>query len=221
MPNITKSNSAIILADAPNSIDEFLNIYKNNQTYLIALDGAANKLAEKNVIPNVILGDFDSISKSTQSFFVANNVQFVEAYDQSKTDLEKAIEFCDNSNIKKIEIYNALGGRNDHSIGNISFLKKYFNKKRPIKICSYVDYLELFSNENIEIIGPIDANIGFFGFPNAVISTKGLRYDVEKYALELGNSESVANSLSETKAVASISGFCLISYSLKSKIKRL
>lgn len=208
---------AAILANAPASIKSFLDYYRRSEPYLIALDGVSNKLVNCGVVPDVILGDFDSINERTREFFSSRGVKFVDAFDQSRTDLEKAILYCDGVGFEHIEIYNALGGRSDHSIGNVSFLKKYFNKRRPIRICADEDKIEFVSGD-IEIRGEIGSNIGFFGFPHAIVSTKGLSYDMIDYVISVGETESVSNSLANCTATAAISGNCLISYANKINI---
>ena len=66
---------------------------------IIATDGAANLLSEHGINPHYVIGDLDSINND-------NDYNVIETPDQSKTDLEKALDWCiDNNylNLSKVE----------------------------------------------------------------------------------------------------------------------
>jgi len=63
--------------------------------YIIAVDGGANELRRRGIIPNVIIGDMDSISQSTLNYFKDKGVKVVTyPHEKDETDLELALVYA-------------------------------------------------------------------------------------------------------------------------------
>lgn len=95
--------------------------------YIICADGGANFAKEINVVPNIILGDMDSITKETAAFYKDINVKTFSAR-KDETDTELAIIHAIEIGAKKVTLLGALGSRMDHSLGNIYLLKRIVNE---------------------------------------------------------------------------------------------
>ena len=63
----------------------------NKATSILACDGAANILVEKGYIPDIIIGDLDSLSDENKTKY--NNRIMIEE-NQSQNDLRKAINYA-------------------------------------------------------------------------------------------------------------------------------
>ncbi|MHB1220857.1 MAG: motility associated factor glycosyltransferase family protein, partial [Gammaproteobacteria bacterium] len=135
----------IIIADGEFlSTDFILNATKNK--IIIALDGAADRLADLNIKPHVILGDFDTINpipwgiqktysemgEDDQPYFNQDNIHIVPAKNQQYTDLQKAIHYCNLHQAASITIICAMGGRLDHHEGNLRILRSAYRPNRSI-----------------------------------------------------------------------------------------
>jgi len=94
--------------------------------YLICADGGANYARELNLIPDIIIGDMDSITAETRVFF--KTIKF-ESYPSKKdeTDTELAITHAIKMGADKVIILGGLGSRMDHSLGNIYLLKRFID----------------------------------------------------------------------------------------------
>lgn len=70
-----------------------INVAKNTleteHEYIIAADGGANYCVEKNITPDIIIGDGDSITSQTKAYF--SDVPQQYSSDQHTTDLAKAL----------------------------------------------------------------------------------------------------------------------------------
>ncbi len=104
----------------------------NNDDMIICTDSGADHARALGITPNIIIGDFDSITKDTQAFFEANKtVKSIHDPDQYSTDLEKALNWITldaklgEHAHPEITIYAALGGRFDHQMANILVLERY------------------------------------------------------------------------------------------------
>ena len=79
---IKKNISVVLNGQIPR--DKSLIQRISSSDYIIAVDGSVNQLNKLNILPNVVIGDFDSIKSFNDS-----NVELIKANDQSKTDFRK------------------------------------------------------------------------------------------------------------------------------------
>jgi len=150
----------------------------NQSNFIISCDGATDTLISKGYIPNLIIGDLDSISDINKIKY--KNI-IIKLSDQSKNDLRKALDYVNNTNINNISIIGASGKREDHTIGNIFSLINY--KNLIIKL--YTDFgvftciheskkIESFKGQKISLFSP-DSNIK--------INSKHLKYNINQKGL--------------------------------------
>jgi thiamine pyrophosphokinase len=178
----------------------------------IVLDGAACLLEKRHLFPSVLMGDFDSIDPHLLDRWERAGIPHMRCEDQDHTDLEKAIRFAISRGAKDIVILNALGGRMDHTLANIFFLKKYVQRSLRMVICDGTQYIECLHNETRELIAPAGSYCGFFGMPRATVTSKGLKYEMKNFPIRLGGQESVANEFCSNTAKIAVRGTCLASY---------
>ncbi len=90
---------------------------------IICCDGAILKLLEHtNLQADYIVGDMDTLDAINQKKF--HNI-IIHNPDQQTNDQTKAFKFALNLNPTHISILGATGGREDHTLGNISLLAEY------------------------------------------------------------------------------------------------
>ncbi|MEN3042248.1 MAG: thiamine diphosphokinase [Fervidobacterium sp.] len=95
---------------------------------IIAADGGAEELRRRNVLPNVIIGDLDSISDTTLEYFENKGVRIqVYPHEKDETDLELAINYAFKHGATEIEILNWQGERVDMILAMIGLISKYKN----------------------------------------------------------------------------------------------
>lgn len=87
----------------------------------ICLDGGADKLQEFGIDPDLIIGDMDSsvLVVKTGSHHIH------QTPDQSKSDLEKALDWCLENDISSLTLVGLTGGRDDHHFANLLILDKF------------------------------------------------------------------------------------------------
>lgn len=91
--------------------------------FLIGADGGTMHIFNMGLIPNLVIGDMDSIPASTLSRLTSSDID-IDLYpaDKNETDLELALEYAIGSGYREIIFLAALGGRLDQTISNISLL---------------------------------------------------------------------------------------------------
>jgi thiamine pyrophosphokinase len=158
--------------------------------YIVCADGGANSAWKLNIVPDIILGDFDSISESTIQHY--RKVKMLRIADQDSTDLEKAIRHCIEQHHRTVCIIGATGSRLDHTTGALGCFKKFQWKvnlvfldtegalsgiKKSVKI-------ETEAGDRISLI-PLDRCVG--------VTTTNLKYRLNDDDLELGVREGISN----------------------------
>ena len=165
---------------------------------IIACDGASDFLKSCGVIPNVIIGDLDSAKPETLKYFSKKKVIVKKVFDQNKNDLEKAITYALSKKFRVINIIGFGGKRLDHTLNNLSILKKFYRKAK-IKI-----YENGFVGEIIGKHAEFECRIGsvvsLIPLPKAAgVTTNGLKYSLKNGTLEFGVREGALNEAVESK----------------------
>lgn len=175
------------------SIELFRSIYKNGD-FIIGADSGAEFLKREGILPDLLLGDFDSIKEETLLYF--NGKTKVLKYDAIKdfTDTEAAYEEAIKLQPEEIYFLGCTGSRLDHFVGNLSLLDRAL--KARIKGYLMDDHNKIFFMDKPGIIRKGFGNyISFQAFRESVkdFSLQGARYPLSGYELKLGDPRNVSN----------------------------
>ena len=97
-------------------------INKREQDFLIAVDGGYDVVKRLNIIPDVVIGDFDSVSQVPDE---ENCIRLNPIKDE--TDMLYSIQYAKEKGYRNICIFGGTGGsRISHTISNIQTLQ-YFD----------------------------------------------------------------------------------------------
>ncbi|MCI0450669.1 MAG: thiamine diphosphokinase [Chlorobi bacterium] len=159
---------------------------------IVACDGASNFLYRYKIIPHYITGDFDAIKSGVLRYYKTKGVTIKKIRDQNTNDLEKALKLALSKKFSKILIIGATGKRLDHTINNLSVLKRY-SKKADIKF--YDNTFEMFFlNKSTEFKYRKGEVVSLLALPKAAgIKTQGLKWKLNNETLELGKREGALN----------------------------
>ncbi|MDF1612507.1 thiamine diphosphokinase [Stygiobacter electus] len=165
--------------------------FKKNYNTIICADGGANSAMKIGVIPNFIIGDFDSINESTKNYFKGKS-KFINIKRQNDTDVEKSLKFAFINNFDEVILLGATGDRLDHTICNLGIVLKYFNQIK-IKIVHQKSFLIPLSGK-VKLNTEIGETISLYAFNERTsITSFGLKYKLNKTKLPFGKKESTSN----------------------------
>lgn len=204
----------LIIADAPNPIDDILSEILEFQGYQrLFLDGITNHLHQHLTPADLVIGDLDTITPETTSALTIKAIKLIHIAEQDSTDLDKAIEHIlrRQDMTKEIVIINALGGRFDHSCYNYRILKKYAHLGTHISLSNFSERIYYIEDLSLNITGPIGCAVGIISAPKASVTSSGLLYDMQNHVLEIGKAESTSNSLQNNNAALNITGAAFLS----------
>lgn len=202
------TNDWLLIADGERISKKKLQLLSQGKK-VIVLDGAYQYTKSCGLKIDVLLGDFDTINPIDLAE-ARKNLHVVEASNQNKTDLEKAIEYLDTVNVDSIHIAAATGKRLQHTLYNLLILKKYHNDQRPLILVSEIEIIRYYQDAEIEISGYENDNIALLGFPEGIITTSGLKYDVKDFVMQFEKHNSICNVLVSNHAHIKIIGGVLV-----------
>ena len=89
----------------------------NKINKVIAVDGGSNAARSLKIIPDLIIGDLDSVSDQSLAYFKNNGVEIIRhPVEKDQTDSEIAVDYCFNNEFEELFIIAALGGRFDQQL---------------------------------------------------------------------------------------------------------
>ena len=174
--NVKKNVSVILNGQMPTDYAIINQI--TNSDYIIAVDGSANKLFDLEIIPDVIIGDLDSLQNINNK-----NIELVKTPNQNKTDFRKTLEWCIEKNILDISIFGISGESEDHFLGNYYTLSDFGEK---ISWKAFTDF---------SVISPCMVNKKFESFKgqkvslfcmkgSSTVNSDNLEYPLKAYRLQ-------------------------------------
>lgn len=180
----------------------------------LCVDGGCNRLVETKLVPDIILGDFDSISKKSIDHYHQLGVQMMKIEDQDSTDFSKALNYVLKDESEKnrmnecVIALNGTGGCLSHVFANLSSLFLFENRK-----------VILLGEDNIAFIcwaGVTEINcrqsegkvtycsiIPMFGVVQS-ITTTGLKWNLDNSTLMFGKNGLISTSNEFTSDTVSI-----------------
>lgn len=94
-----------------------VNFTRDNSDFVIACDGGLRHLDCAGIVPDLIVGDFDSLGRLPD----AGNF-IIHPCEKDDTDTILAVREGQKRGFRSFHIYGGLGGRIDHSLANIQTL---------------------------------------------------------------------------------------------------
>lgn len=174
--------------------------YIDNGFSIIAADSGANSLYKYNIIPKILIGDFDSIDKNVLEYF--KDKCEITKYPKEKdyTDTEIALEKAIELNAKEIVFLGCTGTRVDHLIGNLCILNKAINRGVDAHIVDENNKITMIK-ESKTIYGKKGDIFSVFAFNTKVesLSVKNAKYELKDYNLEVEDSLTVSNEFVENE----------------------
>lgn len=150
---------------------------------MVCADGGARHARALGLIPDVIVGDMDSLPRPAPRAW--KKTAYLCDFDENRSDLDKALDFLESSGIAKVWIAGALGGGLDHELVNLAALESHQGKLELI----------VTGGGTARLLGPGRHALGLkrggrfslLAAPRAVATLAGARYGLRREALTRGS----------------------------------
>lgn len=151
-----------------------------DSAYIIAADAGYKTLKAKKIEPNLIIGDFDSLSNAPE------HPNIIKApTEKNDTDMALAVKHGLKTGLKTFIIDGGIGGRLDHTLANIQLLKKINqNKANGILLGKEINITTI-TNQTISFAKGTKGTISIFTMGDKArgVTLKGLKYTLNNATL--------------------------------------
>ena len=181
--------------------------------YIICADGGTRHALALDLQPDLVIGDMDSLRKGQWQKLEKAGIP-IELYphDKNETDLELAIMRAIELEPQEILIIAALGGRLDHTLGNLALLSDIRLAAFHPRFDDGVEEI-FFCREQVEVRGRSGDIVSLipWGGPVQGIQTQRLRWSLNREILYPQKTRGISNEmLGDTASISVESGLLLI-----------
>jgi thiamine pyrophosphokinase len=193
----------IIISGGYPPTKEILRRELEESSFLICADSGGNCLYQYNIIPNYLIGDFDSIDRNALEFFSQKDC-LIERYPVEKnyTDTELAVIKAEQLGAKKIVFLGCTGTRLDHTLGNIGLLHKCLNNNIEAYIKDSNNSITMV-NHSLTLKGKPGDKFSLFAYKNPIenLTILGAKYNLNRYNLKIGDGLTISNEFMQSEVI--------------------
>lgn len=193
---------------AGGTVDEqfAVDIIKNGgYEVIIAVDAGMDFFYKSRIMPDVIVGDFDSVEEEALEFFQGQEQMDIHRLNPEKddTDTEYALRFAIGRGATKITVLGGTGSRLDHVIGNVVLLGVGLEKNVSIELLDTHNKIKM-TNSSLSIrkderFGKYLSVIPVAGDADGVTIT-GVKYPLDNYDMHGFNTLGISNEIVDDEA---------------------
>jgi len=156
---------------------------------VIGADGGANVLIKSGIEPDLVIGDLDSFKKQLNM-----DIEVIHKRDQETNDLEKALNYAKERGAGHVVVLGAFGLRMDHSLKNLSAMKK-FDRNFETLVFKDKFFTAFLLPKSFQTECEKETTISLFPLSGEVsgIVTEGLKYPLNNERLKNGQRDGTSN----------------------------
>jgi len=167
--------------------------------YVICADGGLDKAKNYGIIPDSIIGDFDSVDVLLLKQYEEYNIPIIKfPSEKDYTDMELAIEFAVSKGYDSLVLTGATGTRADHTMGNIMLMEKYYYMGVNITIIDNNNEIRVISdNTDLFIDFREDFYISIIPVDDIIqgLNLEGFKYNLDNVNVERGSTLCISNQI--------------------------
>ena len=201
---------AVIVSGGNINTDFALDFLKKNtdeNTLLIAADRGLEFFERTGLVPDIAVGDLDSLSESAKKFLeTLSNTEIIKLRpEKDDSDTQSAACLAMDRGVKQMMILGATGNRVDHLLANFGLLVLGRERGCEIILVDPWNYMKLIESGTVlkrsEQFGKY---VSFFSIGGDVpgLTLKGFKYPLNRHYLTASDSGlTVSNEIAEEEAV--------------------
>ncbi len=186
----------------------------SKDVYIICADGAARYLVAIGLVPNLLVGDFDSIAPEDLEWMKERNVNLRQfPVQKDSTDSELALEYALALKPHCITLLGGIGSRWDHSLSNILFLDRLRRQGIKARLINETGQLTI-TDSRLEIEGEPGEIVSIIPLSELAegVTLKGLEYPLTNHDIPRGSSLGISNRLLEHRGLITLKKGVLLVY---------
>ena len=179
--------------------------------YCIALDGGLGYCDFLQVEPDLIIGDFDSVTKEEQKALEEIEKAAPERVirlkpEKDDTDMLYALKYALEQGFREFRIYAATGGRLDHTLANIQCLLYLKNHGAVGYLMDGNGMIMVLKNESVSFQENLEGYLSLFSLREQAegVTIKGMKYPLQDYVMTNDFPIGISNEFIGEKAEISV-----------------
>lgn len=171
-------------------------------TTVIGVDRGALWLIDHNILPDIAIGDFDSVSAKERKIIQQHAKKFLKfSPEKDATDLELAVNASIDLKPTCVTIYGGLGSRFDHSLGAAHMLVKLSSHNIYGEIVDKYNKISIVRRQRQIVKDNRYRYVSVLPFGRDVtVTLQGFAYDISGYVLPVGSTRGISNEIMQTDA---------------------
>jgi thiamine pyrophosphokinase len=189
--------------------------------YKIAVDGGYRFFKKANIVPDLLIGDFDSIGSTIKSISPRTKVISFPK-EKNATDSELAFEHAISMNPKRIDIVQPGIGEADHFAGNLMMLTlagSVGSEKRPkVRIINRKVEILYVKDSSVTIAGKKNDKVSVLPLSSKIrMTTQGLKFRTSDTLIRRGRTHGLRNELTGSRARVTIKGEAAVFHQFRTR----
>ncbi len=201
--------TCMIIGSAPLEGAAIFQEFSPDEAYVICADGGLDTALANNITPNLIIGDFDSVTSVPPE-----NIEIIRLpVAEDDTDMMAAIKEGFRRGYTSFVLLGALGGRFDHSYANLSSLAYILSLGGKAVLADNHCKIFLIHSSRLTLTKMTGCTVSVFPFgcPSCTVSYQGMLYPLTEYCLHADTPLGVSNKVLEDTAEITVhSGDALV-----------
>lgn len=202
----------IILGASTISDCRYIEKYISDNDFIVCADGGVSLAQRLNKSPNIIVGDFDSYNDALNF-----NCEIIKLpTEKDDTDLIYCVKECINRGYNDFMIFGALGGRFDHTYGNLCVLSFCTENNCNAVLYDDKNYIKILIKGINKFNNAVGKRVSFFPFGcnECIINYKGFKYGGQNVILDISYPMGISNEIIDSEAfIEVISGKVIVIFS--------
>ncbi len=166
-------------------------IDRKEEDLVIAVDGGLSYCGVLGLEPDIIIGDFDSVSEREREAIEVLKEQVPDRViqlepEKDDTDMLAALRLGLEWGFRTFRIYGGTGGRLEHTLANIQCLLFLKNQGAQGYLCDVSSMIFVMKNEEVKFQPGMEGYLSLFSLGKEArgVSIRGMKYPLENYTIK-------------------------------------
>ncbi len=204
---------AVVLCSGPPPQPYLLHYWLSGADLFVCTDAAGHPYDELPRLPDVVIGDFDSLAGRLLDGKLGP--RYLQVVDQYTTDSEKALLFLVDQGFEEVVMLGAAGWRLDHTLFNCGLLERFGDRLRICLAGEVTDSIRVGPGEHHSWALPEGMSFSVLPLSGTVtgVTIEGAEYPLLGETLSPGGPATISNSIAMSPLLLTVGeGSLLVSF---------
>lgn len=206
--NMVREKTCIIIGAGDLTVG---TVTRGEEDLVIAVDGGLSYCSILGLEPDILIGDFDSVSQQERQAVEVLKEQVPDRViqlcpEKDDTDMLAALRLGLEWGYRSFKIYGGTGGRLDHTIANIQCL--LFLKKQGAQgyLCDGSSMIFVMKDEEVRFQPEMEGYLSLFSLGGEAkgVCIKGMKYPLDHYTMKNDFPIGISNEFIGEQGVVSV-----------------